>query len=463
MEESKGHEGNERLDFNPTSKNNERQPGIFSFSQNNGNNRYSVPIPSRRTFNDALSNANLESMLELGMFNSGMFNSPPVTNTRSRTISPRSRSRYKPYSTLINNNRYSNPIVSRIMREEPIKPINHTTLIEQSWATFQVYPKTIFNKIQFKQYSVLGEIGKRNHSDEYMKLYGSLPNINFATTAMVDAGGLPYFHGEFKGPRSTERNPGHGPRSAGGSSEALYKYIGINRLSKFNTKTLNEIKGIGDASFYKYKKGDNYYNVIHAIGPNFNNTSSKIIRDMTKKLPFLPEYTKTNFDRDKPKDRVTLLSIVYYNIFKQFIDNIQINDDPELNTLNTLNIVPISVGIFANKSLFNFEKSIDETMKSILKALEMMHQTPGMLQELNGIEINICLWDDINTKGKLFDINNQNSLCYMYKEKRDEISSQIRGGHFNSHSIKQKYNKIIKKRTLRKKNKTHKKVKLYKI
>jgi hypothetical protein len=334
-EESKGHEGNERRMFYPTSENNERQPGIFRFLQKNGNIRSSVPSPNRTHSNDALSTANLQRMLESGAFNSPQVN---ITNTRSRTISPRSR--YKPYTTIIDTARYSTPIVNRIMRQEPIKPINYKTLIEQSWATFQVDPKTIFNKIQFKQYSVLGEIGKRNHSAEYEKLYGSLPNINFATTAMVDAGGLPYFHGDFKGPRSTERNPGHGPRSAGGSSEALYKYIGINRLSKFNTKTLNEITGIGDASFYKYKKGYNDYNVIHAIGPNFNNTSSKIIRDMAKKLPFLPEYTKTNFDRNKPKDRVTLLSIVYYNIFKQFIDNIQINDDPKLNTLN---IVPISV------------------------------------------------------------------------------------------------------------------------
>ena len=51
----------------------------------------------------------------------------------------------------------------------------------------------------------------------------------------------------------------------------------------------------------------------------------------------------------------------------------------------------------------------------------------------------------------------------MYNEAKEKILSTSRGGHFNSHSIKQKYNKIIKKRTLRKKNKTHKKVKLYKI
>ena len=181
-----------------------------------------------------------------------------------------------------------------------------------------------------------------------------------------------------------------------------------------------------------------------------------------KKLPFTPTYKKTNFDRFNTNDRVMLLSIVYYNIFKKFIDNnTKLNDDTKLDTLN---IVPISVGLFANQDLFNYKKSIDETMKSILKALEMINKTNGMLEELNDIEINICLWNDIKKVGTILDCDHdKQSLCYMYTQKRDEISSQIRGGHFNSQSIKRKYNKIIKKRTLRKKNKTHKKLKLYKL
>ena len=186
--------------------------------------------------------------------------------------------------------------------------------------------------------------------------------------------------------------------------------------------------------------------------------------NIDKRTPL--DYRIKNFDKDKKDDVVLLLSRVYYNIFKKFIDNNDIIDNKgkTLTTLTTLNIVPISVGIFASTILNTPYKASKLTMASIFKALEILNkENEGILQELDDIEINICLWNDIEKVGKILNCKREQSLCYMYNEAKEKILSTSRGGHFNSHSIKQKYNKIIKKRTLRKKNKTHKKVKLYKI
>ena len=341
-------------------------------------------------------------------------------------------------------------------------------------------PKSIFGKIQFKQYSVWGETGRYyDAASQYKREYILEGEIDFKTTALVDAGGLNFFHGE-RIKHSENRKPAeYSPHDAGGSSGEMYRtFLQIGEDHSFHRTILDQIKGIGDSAFYKYTNvgyfvnendavSSDYCYVIHAIGPDFRATSpNAIIRkdiNISKELTLLlRENFKSDFKKLFKPDVIALLSIVYYNIFKKFIDN-------KTNYgLKALNIVPISVGIFAG-SVFNENTEIetkqtkaDATMNSILKALEMMEKNK-ILQELDGIQINICLWNDIEKVGKILNCKREQSLCYMYNEAKKKILSTPRGGHFNSQSIKRKYNKIIKKRTLRKKNKTHKKVKLYKI
>ena len=349
----------------------------------------------------------------------------------------------------------------------PLKPGSHLREVTPKFSPPMPTPKSIFEKIEFKQYSVCGETGQNYDSvaqGNYTPVYNK--NINFSTTALVDAGGLNFFK-DIPAIKGRKRTAALGPKGAGGSSGDLYKFLNINRDAYFDSAISPQIKGIGDAVFHTYNKSDApLYHVIHAIGPDFTKNNIFIMRNINidKRTPL--DYRIKNFDKDKKDDVVLLLSRVYYNIFKKFIDNNDIIDNKgkTLTTLTTLNIVPISVGIFASTILNTPYKASKLTMASIFKALEILNkENEGILQELDDIEINICLWNDIEKVGKILNCKREQSLCYMYNEAKEKILSTSRGGHFNSHSIKQKYNKIIKKRTLRKKNKTHKKVKLYKI
>ena len=299
-----------------------------------------------------------------------------------------------------------------------------------------VNAKSIFKDIDFKPYSVIGETGKNLSVTKKGQSNYQTPDyvdINFSQTALVDAAGLPYFIEKEK----------LGPKRAGLSSGALYGFIGIGNAIKFPDEVTDTITGIGDATFHQYKRGDNKFNVIHAIGPDFRLSLEEFKKSLSTNKEFAEIKTYTKIDNTTA---IGVLSLLYKNIFITFIKN------KNKYNLNTLNIVPISVGQFAHNILNVLRNASIITMVSIFNALNMLNQTN--INILDGTKINLCFWND--TTDIKISVGTDHPLCDTYKRQRDDLlnypvdgivnSLVKKGGYLKSSSIKKK----IKKRTFRK-------------
>lgn len=108
--------------------------------------------------------------------------------------------------------------------------------------------------IEVKKYGVLGkdDAGAANGSDP--------TNQNIAIT---DPAGLPYI-----GPLGV----GNGPSGASGGSGSIYKWLKINRDSKFPDEVQGKITKAGEAVAHTYVKGGSR-NVVHVVGPNWQRKS----------------------------------------------------------------------------------------------------------------------------------------------------------------------------------------------
>jgi hypothetical protein len=329
-------------------------------------------------------------------------------------------------------------------------PENNNSPVEPP-PLYPVDAKSIFKDIDFKPYSVIGETGK-NYSvtkkDNFnYKTPDYVLDINFSQTALVDAGGLPYF---IKNPTiidPTAQKQSTGPKGAGLSSGALYKYIGIDQADDFPDDVTDKITGIGDATFHQYKRGDNKFNVIHAIGPDFRLTPDKLKESISKNEDFKDIKKSAKIDNFTA---ISILSLLYKNIFITYIKN------KNTYNLNTLNIVPISVGQFAHNILKGPHNASIITMVSIFNALNMLNQTN--INILEGTKINLCFWND--TTIRKIGVGTDHPLCDTYKRQREHllnypvdglVDSLIkRGGYLKYRSVKNKYSNAFKKRTFRK-------------
>jgi hypothetical protein len=287
--------------------------------------------------------------------------------------------------------------------------------------------KSIFKSIEFKPYSVIGETGEKYSLSKKKNRNYQIPvyvDIDFSKTALVDAGGLPYFIKNSTNIDPTAQKQSTGPQGAGLSSGALYDFIGIGNANKFPDEVIDKITGIGDATFYQYTNKSNKFNVIHGIGPDFRVSSKDLKNTISKNKDFNEIKQSANIDK---QTAISILSLLYKNIFIEFIKN------KNTYNLDTLNIVPISVGQFAGKMLDDINKASEITMKSIFNSLNMLNETD--ITTLNGTTINICLWKDIPISPNV----NPHPLSSVYKTKRDQIlNGQLKGGYFKYYSLKNK-------------------------
>lgn len=137
----------------------------------------------------------------------------------------------------------------------------------------------------------------------------------------VDPAGLPYIHN-------------FGPRSAGGASGDIYRYIGIYEDSQFPRAVRNAVKVVGDAYCHTYS---GTLHCCHVVGPNFTT--------------MLPEPTE--------ETALSMLTIVYTNIFRQFIRS----------RVQSLRLLPVSGGIYSG----NFHQKMPLlTFMAIIQAVKKL-------------------------------------------------------------------------------------------
>lgn len=301
----------------------------------------------------------------------------------------------------------------------PGKPVKESTQIPK-----KELEKQIFEKIEFTPYGVTGNIVKGNEPDT------KEPAIDFTTTALVDAAGLPFIDGTLT------------ILGAGGSSEELYKFIGIiteEQLYEYNAfnrkhkdsnskpdlptelhikfpQVLHFIERISDAQIKKYTHPINniHYYVIHAAGPDF------------RKDPY------KNYNTHKI---LNILKVVYQNIFLQLCNNIYIQ---------ILRLLPMSMGIFAGE--INEAKKPGITMMAIRAAIEELDEET--LNKLSKKQIILCVYDNKES-------NKQRPPYFIYNMAKQRLLVEKQGGSVRSIKRRKisnvlKSKKIVKKRTLRK-------------
>ena len=131
-----------------------------------------------------------------------------------------------------------------------------------------------------------------------LKLGNVVDKYDFKTTVLLDPAGLSFI----------QKN---NTRGAGQASGSIYTKFGINR---FPPAVRNKIKNELEACYHNYDDGPSLpqAKIIHAVGPQLSHSTSK--------------------------DHQDLLTLVYTNIFTEFLQNCS----PDY----TLRLVPISSGSF---------------------------------------------------------------------------------------------------------------------
>ena len=203
----------------------------------------------------------------------------------------------------------------------------------------------ILDEIIIVPYSVLGtQLTKSSRVVQKAVVPG--PHCMF-----VDPAGLPFIQH-------------YGPRSAGGASAEIYRFIGISDEFKFPRAVRNAIRVSGDAYYHAYNRN---FHCCHVIGPDF--TTMK------------PEPTE--------KAAIEMLTLAYTNIFRQFVRS----------HLPTLRLLPVSGGIFSGKfhnkipsfTFIAITKAIENLKKSeyeyIRKAIAFSHKK-------NRFAIEMCIFAD---------------------------------------------------------------------
>lgn len=205
-----------------------------------------------------------------------------------------------------------------------------------------------FQKIKVQPYGVLGTVKKIDGA------FGDVSLLQPDTTAIVDPAGYPYITGATV-------------EGCGGASKAIYKKISLNTFPDNIKKYFEDIKtkhksAECQAKYYEHLVGDTKkqpYHIIHAIGPNFKDSSIHAgIAEM---------------------EAIHLLTTAYYNILKEF----------SKCRVRTLRLLPISSDLFSGKFK---PKMAEMTNVALLEAFR------SMKRKSNNKRFELCIYEGAHYK-----------------------------------------------------------------